>query len=277
MYVFLIKLNKSYDKNIMKRIVIGIEYKGDDFHGWQRQTKPQVPTVQLILEEALSKIANHPINLICAGRTDAGVHATGQVAHFDVQSERDKKAWLCGTNSLLPKTIRILWVNFVDDTFHARFSASFRRYQYWIDNSEISSAIFSGLLTHYKIPLDHKLMHESAQNLVGEHDFSSFRGSTCESNTPMRNIHYLKVFTQQKKICVEIQANAFLLHMVRNIVGSLIEVGAKRKPCEWVSELLNLKNRNLAAPTAPSDGLYLVWVGYPDLKREDQPKVLFSD
>lgn len=260
----------------MKRIVIGVEYKGNDFHGWQRQTKPQVPTVQLMLERALSKIANHPVNLICAGRTDAGVHATGQVAHFDVKSERDKTAWLYGANSLLPKTIRVRWVKFSDEKFHARYTATSRRYQYWIDNCEISSAIFSGLLTHYKKPLDHNLMHQSAQSLVGEHDFTSFRGSSCESSTPIRDIHHLKVFSQQAKICIEIEANAFLLHMVRNIVGSLIEVGTKRKPLEWISELLSLKNRTLAAPTAPPDGLYLIWVDYPDFNRDDEPKILFS-
>jgi tRNA pseudouridine38-40 synthase len=259
----------------MRRIVIGVEYKGNDFHGWQRQKKPEIPTVQLMLEQALSKIADHPVNLTCAGRTDAGVHATGQVAHFDVNCIRDKKAWLCGTNSLLPRTIRVRWVEFCDEKFHARHSALSRRYQYWIDNSQVPSSIFSGLLTHYKKSLDYKLMHYSAQCLVGEHDFTSFRGSSCESNTPMRNVHYVKVFNQAEKICIEIQANAFLLHMVRNIAGSLIEVGAKRKPCEWIADLLGKKNRNYAAPTAPPDGLYLVWVEYPKLNRNDAPKNLF--
>ena len=246
-----------------QRIAIAVEYNGSQFHGWQRQSKPAVPTIQQCLEQALSTVADHPVSLICAGRTDAGVHAVGQVAHFDVSVSRELKAWVKGANSLLPSSIRVLWAQHVDQQFHARFSAQSRRYQYWIHNSAERSGIFAGLMTHYPHPLDHQCMHDAAQSLLGEQDFTSFRALACESPTAMRNVYAVKVFRQRERICIDIEANAFLLHMVRNISGSLIEVGAKRQPVSWLQSLLAAKDRSLAAATARPDGLYLMAVSYP--------------
>lgn len=247
-----------------QRIVIGVEYNGAMFHGWQRQAAPAVATVQAELEQAISSVANHPVRLICAGRTDAGVHATAQVAHFDTSANRELKAWVLGVNSQLTKHVRVLWARPVDTLFHARFAATARRYQYWIDNAETGSGIFSGLMTHCQYPLDEQGMHEAAQCLVGEQDFSSFRAAACDSNTAMRNIHHIRVFRNADRVCIEVQANAFLLHMVRNIAGSLMAVGMGQQPSGWIKELLLLKDRRLAAATAKPDGLYLQKVSYPD-------------
>ena len=253
-------LERDHDQ---QRIAIAVEYNGSQFHGWQRQTKPAVPTIQQCLEQALSSVADHPVSLTCAGRTDAGVHAVGQLAHFDVSVSRELKAWVKGANSLLPASIRVLWAQHVDQQFHARFSAQSRRYQYWIHNSAERSGIFAGLVTHYPQPLDHQLMHDAAQSLLGEQDFTSFRALACESPTAMRNVYAVKVFRQRERVCIDIEANAFLLHMVRNISGSLMEIGAKRQPVSWLKTLLAAKDRSLAAATARPDGLYLMAVSYP--------------
>ncbi|HCH20780.1 MAG: tRNA pseudouridine(38-40) synthase TruA [Cellvibrionales bacterium] len=253
-------LERDHDQ---QRIAIAVEYNGSQFHGWQRQTKPAVPTIQQCLEQALSTVADHPVSLTCAGRTDAGVHAVGQLAHFDVSVSRELKAWVKGANSLLPASIRVLWAQHVDQQFHARFSAQSRRYQYWIHNSAERSGIFAGLVTHYPQPLDHQLMHDAAQSLLGEQDFTSFRALACESPTAMRNVYAVKVFRQRERVCIDIEANAFLLHMVRNISGSLMEIGAKRQPVSWLKTLLAAKDRSLAAATARPDGLYLMAVSYP--------------
>lgn len=247
----------------VRRIAIGVEYNGAAFHGWQRQTKPPVATIQMALEEALSTVADQAITLICAGRTDAGVHATGQVAHFEVSNPRELKAWTMGVNSLLPAAIRVVWAKEVDAEFHARFSAQARRYQYWIHNSAVRPGIFSGLMTHYSQPLDEVLMDRAAQSLVGEQDFTAFRAVACESKTPMRNVHAVSVKRFGERICIEIEANAFLLHMVRNITGTLMAVGVGKQPVTWVESLLAAKDRSMAAATAKPDGLYLVAVTYP--------------
>lgn len=247
----------------VRRIAIGVEYNGAAFHGWQRQTKPPVATIQMALEEALSTVADQAITLICAGRTDAGVHATGQVAHFEVSNPRELKAWTMGVNSLLPAAIRVVWAKEVDAEFHARFSAQARRYQYWIHNSAVRPGIFSTLMTHYSQPLDEGLMDRAAQSLVGEQDFSAFRAVACESQTPMRNVHAVSVKRFGERICIEIEANAFLLHMVRNIAGTLMAVGIGKQPVTWVESLLAAKDRSMAAATAKPDGLYLVAVTYP--------------
>lgn len=247
----------------VRRIAIGVEYNGAAFHGWQRQTKPPVATIQMALEEALSTVADQAITLICAGRTDAGVHATGQVAHFEVSNPRELKAWTMGVNSLLPAAIRVVWAKEVDAEFHARFSAQARRYQYWIHNSAVRPGIFSGLMTHYSQPLDEALMDRAAQSLVGEQDFTAFRAVACESKTPMRNVHAVSVKRFGERICIEIEANAFLLHMVRNITGTLMAVGVGKQPVTWVESLLAAKDRSMAAATAKPDGLYLVAVTYP--------------
>ncbi len=244
------------------KIALGIEYCGSDYFGWQKQQS--VISVQEELEKALSSVACEQIEVFCAGRTDSGVHATGQVVHFETKAIRPLKAWIFGTNARMPKNIKVTWAKEVNDDFHARFSAISRRYIYIINNQKIPSAILNGAFTHIKTPLDEKKMHQAAQYLLGEQDFSSFRAAQCQSNTPFRNVHFVKVTRKGHLVKIEICANAFLHHMVRNIVGSLIKVGIGEQSEEWIKYLLEQKNRSLAAPTAPADGLYLVAANYPD-------------
>lgn len=243
------------------RIALGIEYDGSSFFGWQRQR--EVNSVQQELETALAKVANQPVELSCAGRTDAGVHATGQVVHFDTDASRDDKAWVMGTNAQLPDAIAVRWAKVVPDDFHARFSATARRYRYIIYNNKYRPAILRSGLSHYHQALDIGLMNEAAVCLLGEQDFTSFRAIQCQSHSAFRNIHHLRVSRYDDYIVLDIKANAFLHHMVRNITGSLLEVGMKRQPVEWIAQLLAAKNRNLAAATAKAGGLYLVNVEYP--------------
>jgi tRNA pseudouridine38-40 synthase len=223
-----------------------------------------VATVQANVEAALSFVADAPIDVVCAGRTDTGVHGTSQIIHFDSPNPRPDRAWVLGSNTQLPPQIRVLWSVAVSEDFHARFSATARRYRYVIDNSPVQSAVLSQGLTHQRVPLDAAAMHRSAQSLLGEQDFSSFRGAGCQSNTPFRNVHNVRVVRQGSIVVVEIEANAFLLHMVRNIVGSLMEIGMGRKNEAWIADLLAAKDRRLAAATAAPNGLYLVDVTYPD-------------
>jgi tRNA pseudouridine38-40 synthase len=243
------------------RIALGIEYDGSGFFGWQRQR--EVNSVQQELETALSKVANQPIELFCAGRTDAGVHATGQVVHFDTSAVRDAKAWTMGTNAQLPDAIAVRWAVPVPDDFHARFSATARRYRYIIYNHKFRPAILRSGLSHYHQSLDIERMQQAAQYLLGEHDFSSFRAIQCQSHSPFRNVHHLQITRRGDFIVLDIKANAFLHHMVRNITGSLLEVGMQNRAAEWIAALLAAKNRNLAAATAKPGGLYLVDVDYP--------------
>lgn len=248
------------------KIALGIEYNGKNYFGWQRQEK--VTSVQACLEKALSFVANESIEVFCAGRTDSGVHATGQVVHFETNAIRPEKAWTFGVNANLPDDIAVRWVKIMDgekEEFHARFSATARRYRYIICNQKQRSAILPSGITHYAFPLDHVKMELAGQALLGEQDFTSFRASQCQSRTPWRNVHHLKVSRMGDYIIVDIQANAFLHHMVRNIVGSLLEIGAGNKPITWIAELLAQKDRSLAAPTAKAAGLYLVDVHYPDI------------
>ena len=243
------------------RIALGIEYDGTAFYGWQRQR--EVNSVQQELETALSKVANHSIELFCAGRTDAGVHATGQVVHFDTTAVRDDKAWIMGTNAQLPDAIAVRWAKQVPDDFHARFSATARRYRYIIYNHRYRPAILRSGLSHYHQSLNVELMQQATPFLLGEHDFSSFRAVQCQSHSPNRNIHHLNIQRHGDFIVLDIKANAFLHHMVRNITGSLLEVGMQRRPPEWIAELLAAKDRTQAAATAKAGGLYLVEVDYP--------------
>ncbi|MCL1113628.1 MULTISPECIES: tRNA pseudouridine(38-40) synthase TruA [Shewanella] len=244
------------------RVALGIEYDGSGFFGWQRQA--DVDSVQAQLEKALSYVANEPIEVFCAGRTDAGVHGTGQVVHFDTTASRPLTAWTLGINANLPDTIAVRWAKEVDDSFHARFSATARRYRYVIYNHQLRPGILRSGVSHYHGDINENLMHEAAQLLLGENDFTSFRAVQCQSNTPFRNVHKVSVTRQGMYVMVDIQANAFLHHMVRNIVGSLLEVGLGNKPIEWMSELLAIKDRNQAAATAKPNGLYLVDVTYPE-------------
>jgi tRNA pseudouridine38-40 synthase len=243
------------------RIALGVEYNGNAFNGWQAQEN--LPTVQGCLELALSKIANESIEVFCAGRTDAGVHATGQVVHFDTNAIRDMRAWTLGTNTNLPSSIAIRWGKEVDEHFHARYSAKSRCYRYHIYNESLRPGILSGLATWQYVPLDHEAMNKAAQHLIGEHDFTSFRSSQCESKTPMRNLLKINVLREKQMVIIEVEANAFLHHMVRNIVGVLMEVGKGVRSTSWPKEVLEAKDRRLAAPTAPAAGLYLVGVKYP--------------
>jgi len=248
---------------VITRYALGIEYNGCSFSGFQRQISPSLPTVQGTLEEALSFIANSPVAISCAGRTDAGVHGSGQVVHFDSPSNRDEKAWVMGTNTRLPADIRVQWARQVADDFHARHSALSRRYRYVIYCGKVKPACLIGQLTHVPEDLDVNLMHEAARFLVGEHDFSAFRAAGCQSNTPMREVKFVEARRQGRFIVLEIEANAFLQHMVRNIVGSLMQVAAGRKPVTWSAEVLTARDRSLAGVTARPDGLYLVGVEYP--------------
>ena len=243
------------------RIALGVEYNGQDFFGWQAQGN--LRTVQHTLESALSIVADEPIKLFCAGRTDAGVHATGQVVHFDTTAIRNQRAWILGTNTHLPTSIAIQWAHEVDEGFHARFSALSRCYRYIIYNNSARSAIFAGRATWNHHPLNVDAMQQAGNFLLGEQDFSSFRSSECESKSPMRNVHYLQVTRLDDFVVIEIKANAFLHHMVRNIAGSLIKVGAGFKKPEWIQEVLEAKDRRQAAETALPAGLYLIKVDYP--------------
>ena len=243
------------------RVALAVEYDGSQYHGWQSQ--PNLHTVQGCLEKAVSRVADHEVKVYCAGRTDTGVHACAQVVHFDTTVERSMTAWVYGSNSHLPKDICVRWAKIVDEQFHARFSATARRYRYIIYNNPIRPAVFrSGMTWHYR-QLDHRLMHEAAQCLVGENDFTSFRAVECQSKTAMRNIHKIFVKRERDIVIVDVTANAFLHHMVRNIVGVLIAVGSGRKPKDWAREVLDARDRSLGAETAPPYGLYLVQVQYP--------------
>ena len=244
------------------KIALGVEYDGKQYFGWQKQDK--VASVQAELERAISTVSNEDISIFCAGRTDSGVHATGQVIHFETTANRPEKAWSFGVNANLPDDIAVRWAKVVDDDFHARFSATARRYRYILYCNKLRSAILPQGVTHCYLELDHQLMHQAGQALLGENDFSSFRAAQCQSNTPWRNVHHLNVSRLGQYIIVDIQANAFVHHMVRNIVGCLIEVGCGNQPVEWLAWLLAQQDRTLAAPTAKPEGLYLVNVLYPD-------------
>src|SRR3990167_11261001 len=243
------------------RIALGIEYNGTNFHGWQAQNG--LPTIQETLEKALSKIANESITLTCAGRTDAGVHALGQVVHFDTTKERDMDAWTRGTNRYLPPSVVVRWAIPVDISFHARFSALSRRYRYLIFNHTIRSAIFFQRATWHIHPLNTTLMQQAANVLLGEQDFSSFRSSECMSKSVMRYMMDISIYRHQSLVVIEIEANAFLHHMVRNIVGVLLPIGDSSKSPEWMVEVLYAKDRRIAGKTASPQGLYLQQVRYP--------------
>ncbi|MBI2786644.1 MAG: tRNA pseudouridine(38-40) synthase TruA [Legionella longbeachae] len=243
------------------RIALVLEYDGSQYHGWQAQTG--LHTVQQAVEHALSKVADSPVSVVCAGRTDTGVHATNQVIHFDSEKERSIRAWIHGVNSFLPKDICVKWGKELTEEFHARYSATARRYRYVIYNGAIRPALLRSNVTWQYRQLEHRLMHQAAQLLLGENDFTSFRSVECQSNTPMRNVHRLQVSRMGDLVILDITANAFLHHMVRNIAGVLIAVGSGKHPVSWVDEVLKAKDRRLGAETAPAYGLYLVQVTYP--------------
>jgi tRNA pseudouridine38-40 synthase len=211
----------------------------------------------------MAAMAAHPVRVHCAGRTDTGVHGFGQIVHFEAPTPRSAKSWVMGTNANLPSDIRVHWAKQVPDDFHARFTAQSRRYRYLIANAPVRPAIMAGQLSWCRFVLDAQLMHDEAQVLLGEQDFSAFRAAACQSNSPMRNVQSVSVSRRGALVVIEIQANAFLHHMVRNIAGSLMAVGSGRKPAGWIAQLLAGRDRTLAADTAAPDGLYLVDVEYP--------------
>lgn len=243
------------------RYAIGIEYDGSAFLGWQIQR--QEPTVQGVLERALARVADHEARVIACGRTDTGVHACCQVAHFDSAAQRSERSWVLGLNSHLPDAVSVLWIRPVDEAFHARFSAFARRYRYRILNRWIRPALENTRASWVRKPLDAGAMHEAAQHLQGEHDFSSFRASACQATHAVREIHDISVERGDDIITLEVAANGFLYHMVRNIAGSLIRVGEGEAPADWIRELLEARNRKLAAPTAQPEGLYFVGARFP--------------
>ncbi|MGR9051981.1 MAG: tRNA pseudouridine(38-40) synthase TruA [Gammaproteobacteria bacterium] len=246
----------------MPRFVLGIEYDGSGFFGWQRQHGQR--TVQESLEAALSRIADEPVTVICAGRTDAGVHALEQVVHFDCRAERSLHAWLLGGNCNLPDDIRIVWARPAVDDFHARYSAIARFYRYIILNRSMKSALQRRQVTWWYNPLNETNMHRAAQYLLGDHDFSSFRAQGCQSKSPRRIVHFIDVYREGDKVIMDIAANAFVHHMVRNIAGVLMEIGMGKRETTWPLHLLAVKDRVQAGITAPPDGLYLGGVCYPE-------------
>lgn len=243
------------------RIALGLEYDGAAFCGWQSQ--PQHCAVQDALETAIAAIANEPVRVHVAGRTDRGVHATAQVAHFDTHAERPDSAWVRGVNALLPAAVRVQWATHVDETFHARFAARARQYRYLLYNSPVAPAIGRDKLGWFHAPLALAPMREAAAHLLGEHDFSAFRAAECQSRTPVKDLTRLTVEQRSAMLIFDFSANAFLQHMVRNIVGALVYVGCGRHEPGWVKTLLESRDRRLAAPTFAAAGLYLVGVTYP--------------
>jgi tRNA pseudouridine38-40 synthase len=243
------------------RVALGIEYDGTDFLGWQRLAHG--PSVAAEVEAALSYVADHPVRVTCAGRTDAGVHARCQVAHFDSGAVRDARAWVLGATTRLPRTIAVLWAQQVACDFHARFSACSRRYRYVICNRAVRPALEARFVAWERAPLDAGAMHAAAQALRGEQDFSAFRASSCQARHARRKVQRVGVQREGEYVVVEIEANAFVHHMVRNIVGSLLEVGRGRRPPAWIGQLLAGRDRNLAGATAVPQGLTFVGPRYP--------------
>lgn len=243
------------------RWAIGVEYDGAAFNGWQSQA--HAVGVQSVVEAALSAVANEPVKVYCAGRTDAGVHAVGQVAHFDTTRLRTARAWTLGANSHLPAGVALRWAREAPPDFHARFSAEARRYAYLILNRPTRAGLWQSRMAWEFRTLDVLRMQQAAQILVGEHDYSSFRAAGCQAKHPRRTVHELTVSRRADLIRIEVEANAFLQHMVRNIVGVLCEIGVGERPVEWVSEVLAARDRRCGGVTAPACGLYFLSARYP--------------
>lgn len=244
------------------RFAACVEYLGSRFHGWQAQ-KQNVRTVQECVEHALSKVADEPIKIITAGRTDTGVHATGQIIHFDSDIQRSDFAWVRGGNTNLPQDVRIQWVQPINDDFHARFSAINRSYRYIIYNHFAHSAVHADISTFEYRKLDAALMRQAGKVLIGEHDFSSFRAAGCQAKSPVRTVLDFALNRQGKWLWFDIKANAFLQHMVRNIAGVLLEIGCGERQVAWMTEVLEHRDRTKGGITALPNGLYLTGVEYP--------------
>ncbi len=244
------------------RIAFGVEYDGSHFYGWQRQ-KHEPKTVQEAVENAISFVADHPVTVICAGRTDTAVHGVGQVIHFETDAQRSDKGWVFGTNTKLPDSVSIRWARPVPEDFHARFSATARSYRYVIYNYPIRPALGIKHLTWNYRPLDVSRMQEAARCMLGTHDFSSFQAQGCQAKSPVRTIYKLDLRRQGELVIMDIKANAFLQHMVRNIAGVLMAIGSSQKPIQWCQEVLEHRSRTLGGVTAPPYGLYFMAASYP--------------
>lgn len=244
------------------RIALGIEYDGSAFAGWQLQKNRL--TIQECMEKALSKVADEPIRIMAAGRTDAGVHALEQVAHFESRARRDERAWLLGTNTHLPDAVRVIWARRVSEAFHARYSAIARFYRYSILNRTMRSALLRKQMTWFYHPLDAGRMQAAADYLIGEHDFSSFRAKECQSKSPYRRMYLIQVYRRGDRVIIDLVANAFLHHMVRDIAGVLMEVGMGKQAPVWAQQVLAARDRKMGGVTAPPDGLYLGGICYPE-------------
>lgn len=249
---------------IKRRIAMGVSYDGASYHGWQRQDDSNLPTIQFYVESALSRVANHSVEVVCAGRTDAGVHACAQVIHFDTDADRTDHAWVFGANSNLPHNIGMQWACEVDDEFHARFKAIARFYRYLVYDFPIRPAIMRNGVSWCRKPLDVNAMQVGASYLLGEHDFSAFRGAGCQSKTAVRDLQQLSIRRHGQLVVIDVKANAFLLHMVRNIVGVLSPIGTGLKSPEWAKEVLMSCDRRQGGVTAMPNGLYFVGVDYSE-------------
>ncbi|MEQ8232999.1 MAG: tRNA pseudouridine(38-40) synthase TruA [Gammaproteobacteria bacterium] len=254
------------------RVALGVEYDGSAFCGWQRQHG--VRTVQAELEAALARVADRPVSVVCAGRTDTGVHALYQVVHFDVDVERRPRSWVLGTNTHLPSDVSVVWARAVPDAFHARFSAERRAYHYLISNRQARPGLWRGRVTWECRPLDVARMAEAARALVGEHDFSSFRAKGCQAQHPVRTVYRCEVAARDGLIVLSVEANAFLQHMVRNFAGVLLQIGMGQHPPEWAGEVLAHRQRERGGVTAPPDGLYFAAVRYPAMFALPSPSLV---
>ncbi len=244
------------------RLAIGLEYDGSNYHGWQAQ--PGSPSVQDAVNRALSRVADREVRCMGAGRTDAGVHAIEQVAHFDTSAERRMRDWLLGANTYLPEDVNLLWARQVEAGFHARHSAIARTYAYLVLNRAVRSALDRNRAWLIRDRLDAGAMHSAAQALLGEQDFSSFRAAKCQAKSPMRRIESIQVRRIDERVWITCRANGFLQRMVRNIAGSLALIGRGRRPPEWLAEILAARRREAAGPAAPAQGLYLCGIAYPE-------------
>lgn len=262
----------------MARIALGLEYDGSRYRGWQIQDF--APSVQAEVQKAVSFVADCPTQVVTAGRTDTGVHASMQVVHFDAPLDRGERSWVLGCNSRLPRDIAMQWARLVPDHFHARFSAQSRSYRYVIQNRSSRSALMRERASWIREPLDAARMHVAAQQFCGTHDFSSFRAAECQSRSPIRRLDRISVVRDGEFIAIEVTANAFLHHMVRNIAGVLIAIGRGIQPVDWVTTVLAAKERRQGGVTAPPEGLFLVGVQYPGefgLPSEPESQVLMPE
>lgn len=259
------------------RIAIGIDFNGRAYRGWQTQ-QPGVKSVQETLERAIARVADHSVIVHAAGRTDAGVHAAGMIAHFDTDALRPARSWMLGVNTHLPDDIALRWVTPVSDDFHARFKAVARRYRYVIYNHAFRSSLLAGMVTWHYHALDLARMQAAARHLVGAHDFTSFRAVACQAPKPVRHVHFLELRQKGPFIVLDIQADGFLHHMVRNIAGVLMAIGQGKAEPGWAAEVLAARDRTLGGVTAPPEGLYFVDALYPEqflLPRDNPPGPAF--